>query len=256
MNRSRILTSLGFAALLAAVVPACVFSAQGRVRTHGTVTVTEAPPPPQEEVIEVRSGYVFVRGHWDWQGRWVWIAGHWERERAGYMWAEGRWEQRGNQWVWVEGEWRTGGAHGTVVVNDPGPNRVDRPDVRDHRTGGGGVSGGAGGGATVDRPEVRDHRTGGGGATTTVVVDNSRPRQPPPAPRNENPGAKAGYIWVTGHWDWRAGNWEWIPGHWERQRAKHRWRDGRWELQGNVYVWVEGGWDPEQGGVEVRDHRH
>ena len=235
MNRSRILTKLGLAALLVATVPACVVSAQGRVRTHGRVEVTEAPPPPQEERIEVRSGYVFVRGHWDWQGRWVWVPGHWERERSGYAWSDGRWEQRGNQWVWVEGEWRTAGAHGTVVVNDnPG-----------------------GGGGRVDRPDVRDHRDGGGGGGTVVVVNDGRPRQPPPSPRAENPGQKAGYVWVMGHWDWRANNWEWVPGHWERQRSKKRWRDGRWELQGDVYVWIEGGWDDDAGSdrPRVRDHR-
>jgi len=234
MNRSRrILTSLGFAALIAATVPACVVQARGRVRTAGTVEVTEAPPPPQEERIEVRTGYVFVRGHWDWQGRWVWMPGHWERERAGYAYAEGRWEQRGNQWVWVEGEWKVQG-RGQVVVHDPGPQH--------------------GGTVQPDRPQVRDHRGGGGGGTT-VVVDDGRPRQPPPSPQAENPGQKAGYIWVMGHWDWKAGNWNWIPGHWERARAKKKWRDGRWELQGDVYVWIDGSWDDDAGGVKVRDHR-
>jgi hypothetical protein len=237
MNRSRrILTSLGFALALAATVPACVVSGQARVRTRGAVVITEAPPPPQEERIEVRSGYVWVRGRWDWQGRWVWVPGHWERERAGYMWSDGRWEQRNNQWVWVEGEWRTGGAHGTVTVHDPGPG----PDVRDHRD---------------ERPDVRDHRDGGGG-TTVVVVNDGRPRQPPPALQAENPGNKRGYIWISGRWDWQSGNWVWVPGHWERAKAKHRWRAGEWRLDGDVYIWVDGGWEKEDDErPRVRDHR-
>jgi len=241
MNRSRILTQLGFAVALAASVPACVFSASGRVRTNGGMVVTEAPPAPQNEVIEARSGYVWVHGHWTWQGRWVWTAGHWERERANQQWAEGRWDQRGNQWVWVEGSWttRTDGAHGTVTVTENNGGNVDDGRVK-----------------------VRDHRGDGGGGTTVVVVDDGRPHQPPPEPRAENPGAKSGYVWITGKWDWSkstagAWEWQWTPGHWERARANQAWADGHWELQGDAYVWIEGGWNAApQDRVKVRDHRH
>ena len=235
MNRSRrILTSLGFALAIGATVPACIVSAQGRVRTHGTVVITEAPPPPQHETYQPRSGYVWVTGRWDWQGRWVWTAGHWERERAGQAWADGRWEQRNNNWVWVEGTWttRTDGAHGTVTVTED--------------------NGGGGG----DRVKVRDHRDGG--TTTTVVVDDGRPHQPPPELRAENQGSRSGYVWNSGRWDWQNGQWEWIPGHWERARAKSTWRDGHWELSGDYYIWVDGGWEAvkEEPRVKVRDHRH
>jgi hypothetical protein len=68
----------------------------------------------------------------------------------------------------------------------------------------------------------------------------------PPAPQAENPGARAGFVWVRGHWEWRASKYEWIAGHWERARANVHWNDGRWEqrAQGNVsyWVWIEGGW--------------
>jgi hypothetical protein len=242
MIRSRrILTSLGFAALLATTLPACVVTARGhaRVRSGGAVVITEAPPPPQEERIEVRSGYVWIRGRWDWRGgQWVWMPGHWERERSGHAWREGRWEQRNNQWVWVDGEWTVvSGDRGTAVVHDTTPAHVTPPPP-------------------PDRPAVRDHRAGAGArADVTVVVDDGRPRQPPPALRAENPGSKAGYIWVSGHWDWRGGQWEWIPGHWERSRAKKKWRDGRWELRGDAYIWVDGGWDDDDTRPRVRDHR-
>ena len=235
MNRSSILTKVGLALALAAAVPACVVQAQGRVRTRGAVVITEAPPAPQEETIVVKSGYVWVRGRWDWQGSWVWVPGHYERERAGKAWADGRWEQRNNNWVWVEGEWttRVAGDHGTVVVHEDNGHGND------------------------GRVKVEDHRHNDGGGTAVVVVNDGRPRQPPPEPRAENQGNKKGYVWITGRWDWQNANWEWVPGHWERAKAKHHWRSGEWRLDGDVYIWVDGGWEAEEdtGRVKVRDHR-
>ena len=234
MNRSRrILTSLGFALAIGATVPACLVTASGRMHTSGGVVITEAPPPPQEETYQPRSGYVWVRGRWDWQGRWVWQAGHWERERSGQQWADGRWEQRNNNWVWVDGSWTTyqAGNHGTITVTE-------------HNDGGG-----------DDRVKVRDHR-GDGGGTTTVVVDDGRPHQPPPELKSENQGTRSGYVWITGRWDWQNSGWEWVPGHWERGRSKQHYRDGHWELSGDYYIWVDGDWEADAGGdVKVRDHR-
>lgn len=45
-----------------------------------TVVTAPSPPPPQTEVIVPAPGpqYVWVRGHWRWDGvAWVWIRGHW-----------------------------------------------------------------------------------------------------------------------------------------------------------------------------------
>jgi len=67
---------------------------------------TAAPPPPREERVETRAGFVWVRGRWDWRGKWEWLPGHWERQRARLTWYDGRWEQRGNVWIYVEGGWR------------------------------------------------------------------------------------------------------------------------------------------------------
>ena len=38
-------------------------------------------------------------------------------------------------------------------------------------------------------------------------------------------GVKAGYIWVGGHYEWRAGKYVWVAGHWE-------------EPPGEGYVWI------------------
>ena len=53
---------------------------------------TVPPPPPQAERHEPRAGFVWIGGHWTWKGKWQWLPGHWERERAGFAWREGRWE--------------------------------------------------------------------------------------------------------------------------------------------------------------------
>jgi len=68
--------------------------------------VEEEPPAPREEVVEVRPGFLFIKGHWARAGgRWEWRAGYWERERAGQHWVAGHWDHRGHGHVWVEGRW-------------------------------------------------------------------------------------------------------------------------------------------------------
>jgi hypothetical protein len=93
---------------LAAVLAACTVHGEGSMSAETTPVVYQEPPPPQVEPVQVRSGFMWVKGRWRWQsGQWVWIGGHWERERAGYTWTDGRWEHRGHQWVWVDGSWTT-----------------------------------------------------------------------------------------------------------------------------------------------------
>ena len=251
----RIISALALATLLSSSA-ACVVTAHGRVRT-GAVVVYEEPPAPRDEIeySQTRSGYVWVRGRYDWQGgQWVWMPGHYERERAGYMWNDGRWERRDNSWHWVEGTWVVSGSGGGTIVTDGRPQEVD------HRGGGYGNAGG-------NPPPVVGHAgnpdgsgvgvVSGGGQ---VVVQVHGPTSAPPPVRVENPGpARGGYLWVRGYYQWNQGGnqYEWVPGHWEREKAGMQWFDGRWELQGNVYVWVEGGWKaggPPASG-SVRDRR-
>jgi hypothetical protein len=74
----------------------------------GEVVVRDAPPAEQVEVEPaVRAGYIWVRGHWVWNGaRYAWIRGHYEVVRAGHAWVPGHWERRPGGYVWVEGYWR------------------------------------------------------------------------------------------------------------------------------------------------------
>lgn len=75
-------------------------------------TVAPAPPPTRvvEEVIpEPRQGYVWVHGHWHWDGhQYVAVPGHWELERRGYHYVPGHWESHSDGWHWRAGVWVEG----------------------------------------------------------------------------------------------------------------------------------------------------
>lgn len=70
---------------------------------------SSAPPAIRVERYDTRPGYVWVSGHWDWQGdNWAWVPGHYERERRGYRYQPARWEQRDGAWISVQGSWTIG----------------------------------------------------------------------------------------------------------------------------------------------------
>jgi WXXGXW repeat (2 copies) len=78
----------------------------------GEVIIADsAPPPPMVETVYAAPGpdYVWIGGHWGWQGRWVWLAGRYERHphwHPGGGWEAGHWDHRDRGYVWVEGHWR------------------------------------------------------------------------------------------------------------------------------------------------------
>lgn len=64
------------------------------------------PPPPREEVVIDRPGYVWIHGHWARDGaEWRWIDGSYARERPGLVYRDGRWTARGGLVVWIDGGW-------------------------------------------------------------------------------------------------------------------------------------------------------
>lgn len=100
MPRSKlILASLAASAAFAAI-PLPVSADVG-------VYLDVAPPPPREEVVPApRHGLVWEPGYWDWRhGRYVWVRGHWIRERHGMYWHPSHWENRGGHWVLERGGW-------------------------------------------------------------------------------------------------------------------------------------------------------
>jgi hypothetical protein len=74
------------------------------------VIVREAPPAPVvEEVPPPRPGYVWVIGHWRWNGeRHVWVRGHWEGARVGYHYVQPHWDNIGGAWRFSAGVWVRG----------------------------------------------------------------------------------------------------------------------------------------------------
>ncbi len=105
-------------------------------------------------------------------------------------------------------------------------------------------------------PDVRDHRDGRG----PHYDADGGPRVAPPPPRAERQGARRGFVWVGGTWEWNRGRWDWTAGHWERERAGRTWRDHRWEKRGDVFVRIDGDWveldtRPSQAPPSLRDER-
>jgi hypothetical protein len=235
-NWRTMMTVVGLGATLASstLVAGCVVRARGRVTTEPVYVVDEAPPPPREERISVRPGYVWIRGRWESRGgEWVWVGGNWQRERRDHVWEPGHWERRGGRYYWVDGRWVV---VGRARVERTPPPEVDtrdhrrEPDSRDHR-----------GEQPVrdhrGEPDSRDHR--GEKPVHTVTV---HPSEPPPAPRPERAGRRAGYVWVAGYYRWENGGYQWVGGHWERERPNMVWEPGHWERRGGHYEWVEGSW--------------
>jgi hypothetical protein len=110
--------------LLIAAAMAAALGAGVAVPSYADVVVVRtAPPPPRHEVVpHARSGYIWVAGHWDWNGRRnVWVRGKWERNRNGYVYHPTVWEQRDGRWVMERGGWQRGDRD-----HDGVPNRVDR----------------------------------------------------------------------------------------------------------------------------------
>jgi hypothetical protein len=76
---------------------------------QAVVVAPSAPPAPQVEVIPVAPGpyYAWAPGYWSWNGRWIWIGGHYiSRPRPNAVYVGGHWGRHGHGYVWVGGGWR------------------------------------------------------------------------------------------------------------------------------------------------------
>jgi outer membrane lipoprotein SlyB len=74
-----------------------------------TVYVSQAPPPAVTEtyVVAPGPGYVWCGGEWIWNGRWVWVSGHWARPpRPGAIWISASWSRGSHGWHHHGGYWR------------------------------------------------------------------------------------------------------------------------------------------------------
>jgi hypothetical protein len=94
---------------------------------HAVILADRAPPPRQvEEEPRPESGYVWVRGDWEWQGSmYRWRPGHFQRSRGNeYEWIDGHWQRQDGRYAWIEGHWQRsaggGGGRGRVIIHDHG----------------------------------------------------------------------------------------------------------------------------------------
>jgi hypothetical protein len=143
------------------------------------------PPPPREERVEPRRGWVWVQGNYEMRdGRYFWVGGHWERERPGWRWQPGRWEMRGRRYFWVPGAWVA--AAPPPVQAAPPPPPPPQVEV-----------------APAPRPgwywvpgahEWRDGRY--------VWIPGHWEHE------------RRGHAWRQGHWEWQGGRQVWVPGGW------------------------------------------
>lgn len=149
-------------------------------------------------------------------GDYVWVPGYW------------RWDTDRSTYEWVPGAWR----HQI-------PNMVWHPG-RWEKTDKGYVWMAGFWGAA----EAKD--------TELVVVKNAPPT-PKDEPKPASPGAD--FVWVPGHWDYEAGEYQWVAGRWERPISKDMvYVPGEWARRGDGYVYIAGHWDyPEENRAYVAE---
>lgn len=220
------------------------------------------PPPLRDERWDRRAGSVFIRGRWDWMnGQWVWIDGHWEKARVGQRFAAGRWEQRNNRWEWIDGTW--GAVPQFPPLDDVPPQANESPQSRAGYVWQPGRWAWDGSGEYVWVagqlvPERRGFKWNPGrwirgqanwqweeGRWVEAPVSepyDGAPRYAPPAPREERPGYRNGYIWARGFYEWRNGAYQWVDGHWEAEQPYRQWLDARWDQRGDIWVFTPGRW--------------
>lgn len=83
--------------------------AYGAAPQAATVTADQPPPPPLTESILAAPGpgYVWIGGEWTWNGRWIWVSGHWGYPPYPYaIWVRGYWYQGPHGWHREAGHWR------------------------------------------------------------------------------------------------------------------------------------------------------
>src|SRR5262249_17495549 len=106
---AQILAAFGLALGMGIATGGCLVTARGHIDGGAIVTYQE-PPPPQVEVVQYRTGYVWMKGHYYWSnGQWTWMPGRLAAAQPGYNWQDGRWDRRDGGWQWIEGQWIVGG---------------------------------------------------------------------------------------------------------------------------------------------------
>lgn len=173
-----------------------------------------------------------------------------EATRAGFVWVAGQWDWKGGKYEWRAGHWERerAGKHWRE-------SRWEQKDGKWHLTPG-------------------DWEAGAEATPPPVAVPppaGDAPSMPPPPMQTENhEPMRAGFVWVSGNWEWSNGKYNWAPGHWEREQAGKHWRDAHWDQRDGKWVRTEGTWEDGAGATipppppngntgvvppNIRDHR-
>lgn len=79
------------------------------VAPASSMVIEQAPPPPPADLVLAAPGpdYVWVAGEYEWNGRWIWVGGHWGFPPHPHaVWVAGRaWRDRYG-WHHERGYWR------------------------------------------------------------------------------------------------------------------------------------------------------
>jgi hypothetical protein len=163
----------------------------------------QSAPPPLRAAVDVRPpkpnpGAAWVAGHYAWRGSWVWVDGHWETPRAGYVWTAPTVVHVEGGFRYHPGYWRPRTVEAAPVYRQPGRVRVSvRPATTTVRQGGtqsvtvqGGNSTGT---ATVEaQPSTSGNVTVQGGTRTNADPDTRATVRVRSGTRtNANPGTRA-----------------------------------------------------------------
>jgi hypothetical protein len=102
---------LTFVAMAFAACTSCASGSRGGGPIEGLSIVFLVKEPPRERVEEVPVSpgreYVWVKGHWSRdRDDYAWTPGHYERVPEGRReWVPGHWDHESRGWFWVEGRW-------------------------------------------------------------------------------------------------------------------------------------------------------
>lgn len=88
----------------------CVVYPNAPVATVGTEVDVAGEPPAliaEDTPPCPGAGFIWIGGAWEWQGRWVWERGHWDRPpHAGAVWVPHRYVNHNGRHTFVRGGWR------------------------------------------------------------------------------------------------------------------------------------------------------